>query len=265
MMTTPNLVTIDLDAPRNAAGMQGSVEAVTDRVLTALDGSKTPATFFVPRAVAESSPALVRKISEAGHEVACLTTISPATSRPYCATFSDELHATKVAIEDANGIRVRGHRTTGFAVDSSSEWAYDVLVDGGFEYDSSRFPLKYAEPGSPPMPKTVHAVRRWGGTLLEIPVSTTDVFAMRMQVGTTGTMRGLPLAVLAAVVEARQLRGESLVMHLTARELGARRAFSKAADRRTLGRVTGIVERFRFTSVANALPELLRTAPIIES
>ena len=68
MTTTPNLVTVDLD---------GHVHAVADSLLAALDGSKTTATFFVPRTVAESDAALARRISESGHEVACLTMTQP--------------------------------------------------------------------------------------------------------------------------------------------------------------------------------------------
>jgi hypothetical protein len=269
MPTIPNLVTIDLDESRDA-GARADVEVMTNGLLDALEGSKTQATFFVPRSVAESNPALTRKIADAGHELACLTITQPANERPYCASFASELSATKGAIEGATGVRVRGHRNATFAVKYESEWAYDVLVDHGFEYDSSRFPARYAEFGDQPIPASVHAVRRWGGMLLEVPVSTTDVLSMRMQVGTTGTLRGLPLPVIALMVAGRQKRGEPLVMHLKASELRRApgmltRSAAPTADRRTLHRVSGIVNRFPFTSVARALPDLLRAAPIIES
>lgn len=263
MAIVPNLVTIDLDASRDAAS-QGDAEAITDGLVAALDRSKTQATFFVPRSVAESTPALTRKIAGAGHEVACLSTTRPAAMRPYGADFSAELQTTRKAIEDATGVRVRGHRNATFAVDHASEWVYDVLVDHGFEYDSSRFPPRHAEPGYDPVPRTVHAVRRWGGTLLEIPVSTADVFAMRMQLGTTESIRGIPLPVLRALVEARHSRGEPLVMHLRATALRRRSMLHRFAGDMN-DRVAGIVERFPFTSVAKALPELLRSAPTIES
>ena len=256
MATTPNLVTVDLD---------DHAEAAADGLLAALDGSKTSATFFIPRAVAESNPALARRITGSGHEVGCLTKTQPAKAKPYCPSVIGELQATKLALEDATGQRVRGHRNSGFAVDHSSEWMYDVLVDHGFEYDSSRFPHRYTEPGYEPVPTTVHAVRRWSGTLLEVPVSTADIMSVRLQLGTTGSLRGLPLSVLGAVVELRQERGEPLVLHLRGSEIGARRMFAGARERRTFTRVSGIVQRFPFTSVANALPDLLRSAPIIES
>ena len=269
MPTLPNLVTIDLDEPRDTSA-HADIEVLTNGVLAALEASSTPATFFVPRSVAESRPEVTRRIVECGHEVACLSTTQPSKERPYSASFSGEVSATKSAIENATGVRVRGHRNATFAVNYESEWVYDVLVDQGFEYDSSRFPLRYAEFGDQPIPRTIHAVRRWGGTLLEVPVSTTDVLSMRMQVGTTGTLRGLPLPIMSMMVAGRQSRGEQLIMHLRASELRRasgmfNRSSPSAADRRTLDRVSGIVKRFPFTSVARALPDLLRAAPIIES
>ena len=267
MENTPNLVTVDLDESHDRAA-SAELEGIADGLLEALDRSKTRATFFVPRSVAELKPHLARKFAEHGHEVACLTMQQPAKSRPYCPTFSGELDATRDAIEEATGVRVRGHRNAAFAVDYESEWAYDVLVDHGFEYDSSRIPPKYVDSRFQPIPRTIHAVRRWSGTLLEVPVSTADVLAMRVQLGNTGTIRGIPLPVWTALVEGRQARGESLVMHLRASELRRNARFSMkasaTADRKTMERVGRFVERFPFTSVANALPELLRSAPIIE-
>ena len=267
METTPNLVTVDLDESRDPSA-SADLELVADGLLEALDRSKTRATFFVPRSFAESKPQLARRFAERGHEVACLTIQQPAKSKPYCPTFSGELDATRDAIEEATGVRVRGHRNAAFAVDYESEWAYDVLVDHGFEYDSSRIPPKYVDSRFQPVPRTVHAVRRWGGTLLEVPVSTADVLSMRVQLGTAGAIRGIPLPVWSALVEGRQARGEPLVMHLRASELLRSAGFTRkatTADRKTMERVSRFVERFPFTSVANALPELLRAAPIIES
>jgi peptidoglycan/xylan/chitin deacetylase (PgdA/CDA1 family) len=267
MNTIPNLVTVDIDAPR-AARPGSDLDATTNALLESLDRANTSATFFVPRAFAETNPALTRRIAEQGHEVACLTTEQPAKAKPYCARFTSELATTRDAIETATGRRVLGHRNASFAVDYESEWTYDVLVDHGIEYDSSRIPPKYVDFGNQPVPRNAHVVRRWGGTLLEIPPSTTDVLSVRMQTGTTANVRGLPLPVWSAMAERRRSRGESLMMHLRASELARGTRFGagpSVANRRTLDRVAQIVGRFAFTSVANALPELLRAAPIIES
>src|SRR3954468_14801498 len=178
--TIPNLVTVDLDESR-VNRSRGETEAIANHLLEALDRGNTRATFFLPRAFVDQQAALTRRIVDRGHEVACLTNAQPAKARPYCADFCSELETTRDAIENATGSRVRGHRNYAFAVDYESEWAYDVLVDRGFEYDSSRIPLRHVELGYQPVPRTAHAVRRWGGTLIEVPISTADVLAMRVR------------------------------------------------------------------------------------
>ena len=266
MTSHQNLVTVDLDSP---AGQSENVDAVATGLLDALGRTNTAATFFVPRSLAATRSDLARRINEAGHEVACLTTTEPAKAQPYAKEFTDELAATRAAIEDATGVRVRGHRNATFAVDYRSEWVYDVLVEQGFEYDSSRVPPKYVEVGYLPIPRTAHAVRRWGGTLLEVPVSTADVLAMRVRLGTTGSLRGMPLIVWKTLIESRQASGEPLVMHLRASEMRPQsllgRGAAARADRRAFDRMAGITGRFPFTSVAKALPDLLRSAPTIAS
>lgn len=254
METVPNLVTVDLDESR-AHSARADLAAITDGLLANLGQGEARATFFVPRSLAAGNASLVRRISEAGHEIGCLTTTRPAKARPYCPSFSSELEATRDAIEQATGVRVRGHRNAAFAVDYESEWAYDVLVDRGIEYDSSRIPPKYVEFGYPRVPRAAHAVRRWGGTLIEVPVSTADVLALRVRLGATSTIRGWPMPVWSALASGARSRGEPLVMRLRASELRPK----------SVERVGRIVNGLSFTSVANALPALYRTAPIIES
>jgi peptidoglycan/xylan/chitin deacetylase (PgdA/CDA1 family) len=242
-------------------------------LLETLSTTSTQATFFAPCDAARSNADVLRRISSAGHEVACLTATTPSGRAPYCAEFRQHVRAARAAIENATGVRVRGHRASHFGVDSASEWAYDVLVDEGFEYDSSRFPTRRPAYGAAPVPPSVHAIRRWTGTLLEVPVTTADVFAMRFQVGTVASIRGLPLGVSRELVRAREALGEPAVIHLRRTEMVERRVLSfgaglgatRGGEARTLARVARLLESFHFTSVERALPGLLRSAPIIES
>jgi peptidoglycan/xylan/chitin deacetylase (PgdA/CDA1 family) len=270
MTQLQNLITVDLD--ERHAGASSDMERVAEGLLEALQQSSTPATFFVTKAIARSQGDLVRRIAVSGHEVACLSTAAPKAQIPYSAAFRDGLLATRSAIEETTGSRVRGHRVSGLAIDTASEWAYDVLVDEGFEYDSSRFPVRRTDYDETEVPRTVHAVQRWSGTLLEVPPTTADILALRVQLGTAASVRSLPLAMWRHFIQLRQERNEPIVLHLRASDLlnRDRLQFIRAAhpptgDRRALQRVAGILRSFPFTSVAKALPALLRSAPIIES
>ncbi len=268
-----HLATIDLDDRQRSPASSASSELspLVDRLLETLSTSSARATFFVPHDVARSDGGALRRIASAGHEVACLTTITPSGCVPYCAEFRQHARSAKALIEDATGTRVRGHRATRFGVDASSEWAYDVLVDEGFEYDSSRFPTRSPAYGCSPVPSSVHAIRRWSGTLLEVPVTTADVFAMRFQIGTVASIRGLPLGMSRRLVRARESLGEPAVIHLRRSDMVDRRARigvlagASRGEARTLARVGQLFGSFHFTSVERALSVLLRSAPTLES
>ena len=265
-----HLATIDLDdkQPLATASASNGLSPLVDRLLETLSISSAQATFFAPHDVARSDASALRRIADAGHEVACLATMPPCGRVPYCAEFRQHVRSSKAAVEDATGRRVRGHRAARLGVDSGSEWAYDVLVDEGFEYDSSRFPPRRPTYGRAPVPSSVHAVRRWTGTLLEVPVMTTDIFALRFQVGTVASIRGLPLGVSRRLVRTRESLREPAVIHLRRSDMSERRArfgATGAVEARTLARVARLLGSFHFTSVENALSELLKSAPTIES
>ena len=249
----PNLVTVDLDGSRGRSPID--VVAVAGHLLDAFAQAGTKATFFAPQSFVAENAGIARRLIEQGHELACLTRECPAKAKPYCSTFTGELDATRDAIEQATGVRVRGHRSASFAIDYESEWTYDVLVDRGMEYDSSRIPSRRVEFGYQPVPRAAHAVRRWGGMLLEIPVSTANVMALRLRLGAPSTLRGLPLAAWSAMAADRRLHEEPLVMHVRASELTPK----------TAARAGRIAAQIGSTSVASALAQLHARAPIIES
>jgi peptidoglycan/xylan/chitin deacetylase (PgdA/CDA1 family) len=252
MDVIPNLATVDLDGSRTKS--RGDMVVCANHLLDAFSQAGTKATFFASNSIIAESADLARRIVNDGHEIACLTHERPAGKKPYCSTFAGQLDATRDAIEQATGVRVRGHRNAGFAIDYESEWTYDLLVDRGFEYDSSRVPSRQVEHGYYPVPRAAHAVRRWGGMLLEIPVSTANVMAMRVRLGAPGTIRGLPLAAWSAIAADRRRHNEPLVMHMRANELTPK----------TAARAGRIADRLASTSVAHALTQLHRHAPIID-
>jgi peptidoglycan/xylan/chitin deacetylase (PgdA/CDA1 family) len=267
-----HLITIDLDdVSRDAsAAVDHGLEPFVDGILETLASSNTRATFFVPRHVAQTGESLLRRVSTAGHEVACLTTIPLSGRAPYVVEFREELQTSRQAIEDSTGKRVKGHRASGFGLDTSTEWAYDVLIDEGFEYDSSRLPVSRPGYGAMPVPQSVHAVRRWPGTLLEIPATTTSLLALNVQLATAPSIGRLPLVVSRRLIRRREARGDRAMIHLRLSTIARATTPGSAAQARRreqsiLTRVGGLLGTFQFTSVENTLGELSRSAVIIES
>ncbi|MGE3526895.1 MAG: DUF3473 domain-containing protein, partial [Gemmatimonadales bacterium] len=70
--------------------------------------------------------------------------------------------------------------------------AFDILLEEGYGYDSSIFPIRrpdYGYPGADPAP---HVVRRPAGTLLELPLATTRWGGARIPAAGGGYFRQLP-------------------------------------------------------------------------
>jgi hypothetical protein len=120
----------------------------------------------------------------------------------------------------------------------------------------------------------VHAVHRWAGSLVEVPVTMADLFAMRFQIATTASIRGLPLVVTRRLVHGRERRGDPAVIHVRHAEMSgwdsvldsrSRGASCHASEVRTVRRLGRLLASFPFTSVERALPDLRRSAPIIQS
>src|SRR5580704_16621480 len=125
------------------------VEANTRRLLDLVDESHVHGTFFVLGWVAERFPGLVREIVARGHEPPChsywhrlIYTLTPQE-------FRQDTERAKRIIEDACGQRVTGYRAPSFSITRRSHWALEILVESGFQYDSSVFPVTHDVYGVP--------------------------------------------------------------------------------------------------------------------
>jgi polysaccharide deacetylase family protein (PEP-CTERM system associated) len=170
------------------------VEANTHRILDLLDACNVQATFFILGWVAERYPRLVRDIVQRGHEPAChsywhrlIYTFTPDE-------FRSDTRQAKEAIEQAAGEPVSGYRAPSFSIVSRSAWAYDVLAELGFTYDSSVFPVRHDMYGVPDAPRAPFQVETPFGSIIEFPMATFHVGAgPNLPVGGGGYLRIFPM------------------------------------------------------------------------
>lgn len=170
------------------------VERNTDLLLELLARHDATATFFTLGWVAERHPDLIRRIAAAGHELAShgwwhrkVTSLSPDD-------FREEIRASKRVLEDLVGRPVLGYRAPSFSIVPGGEWAFDVLLEEGYRYDSSLFPIRRPDYGYPAAPPHPHDIVRPAGTLLEIPLATRLMFGIRLPAAGGGYLRQAPLS-----------------------------------------------------------------------
>lgn len=149
----------------------------TRRILDILDSFSFKATFFILGWIAERCPELVKEIHRRGHEIAChgyghqlIYNIGPEA-------FREDIRKAKHILEGLCGERVQGYRAPSYSITGKSLWALDILIEEGFTYDSSIFPVIHDTYGIPDAPRFPHIIKRQSGSIKEFPMTT---FLIRM-------------------------------------------------------------------------------------
>ena len=166
-------------------------------------------TFFVLGWLAERHPSLVRAIIEAGHEVASHGWDHRRVTELSVAEFRGSVRRSKRVLEEISGQPVVGFRAPSFSIVPGREWALDVLLEEGYRYDSSLFPVRrpggtYGYPDGRPDP---HWIERPGGRLAEVPPATLELFGLRLPAGGGAYFRLFPYALVSAALRACAGRG----------------------------------------------------------
>ena len=202
-------------------------EANTDRVLALLEARGVSATFFVLGWVAERCPALVRRLVDSGHELAChgyghrrITTLSRDA-------FRDDIRRAKHHLEQISGQEVLGYRAPSYSISRRTDWAFDELLEAGYRYDSSIFPVRHDFYGMADWPRFAgFAIKDAQGTwqagepvpgqpsLREQPISTLRLAGKNLPISGGGYFRLLPYQVTRWGLRRINEEGQPFVFYL---------------------------------------------------
>jgi polysaccharide deacetylase family protein (PEP-CTERM system associated) len=199
-----NAMTIDVEdyfhvsvfdgvVPRHAwSTLESRVCRNTDRLLDLFASHDLRATFFVLGWVAERFPDLVTRIAGLGHEIASHGYGHRLVYDQTPQAFREDVRRAKALLEDKTGIRVRGYRAPSYSIVPRSLWALDVLIEEGYSYDASIFPVRHDRYGIPVSARHPYQIGRPLGTIVEAPGSTTRVGPLNLPIAGGGYFRLLP-------------------------------------------------------------------------
>ena len=173
------------------ASLTHRVERNTDAVLALFAEAGVHATFFTLGWVAERYPALMRRIVEAGHEVASHGYDHARIFSLTAEEFRADLRRSRALLEDASGQAVVGYRAPSFSIDARTPWAHAVLAEEGYHYSSSVAPIRHDHYGWPQAPRFAWKPVE-GSPLVELPVTTAVFAGRRLAAGGGGFFRLLP-------------------------------------------------------------------------
>jgi len=194
---------------------ESRVDRNTRILLDLLAVHNAKATFFVLGWVAEQHPQLVKDINRAGHEVAShgynhrlIYDLTPGE-------FREDVRKTKTILEDLTGCRVQGFRATSYSVAKETLWALDILIEEGYVYDSSIFPIRHDRYGYPEAPRFPYIIKRTSGKITEFPPSTSSLFGQNIPIAGGGYLRLFPLsATKAAMRWINEKERQSVIVYL---------------------------------------------------
>jgi polysaccharide deacetylase family protein (PEP-CTERM system associated) len=263
--------------------MESRVESNTHRLLEIFNDRGIRATFFVLGWVAEHQPGLIRTIAENGHEVACHGYSHQLVYDQDPALFREETVRSKALLEDIVQTQVQGYRAASYSITKQSQWALEVLVELGFTYDSSIFPVRhdrYGIPGSGRWPYVIGLEN--GQRITEFPLSTVRIGGATVPMAGGGYFRLFPYAFTRASFRAINRRDQMpfvFYLHPWEIDTGQPRIRANALSRfrhynnieRCESRLLRLLEDFEFgtmSQVLGAMPSLdtvpLTSGPVAE-
>ncbi len=267
MQTCPfNALTIDVEewfhvcAPGREPGVangQWRVRQNLDKLLRLLAGHGVRATFFVLGCVARALPEIAPQIAAAGHEIASHGYSHRLVSELEPQAFRDELRLTRDSLQSQCGDEIVGFRAPRWSITPAMPWAFEILRDEGYLYDSSMTPLPFV--GNPAGPRTPHRIITAGGTLWEIPPMVTPSPFGNLPTGGGWGLRFFPRRMVHKTIGDLNRAGAPAVIFLHPRELdpsgprldlGVFRTFVTYGPRTDVtGRVDDLLRRFRFVTM----------------
>ena len=181
---------------------ESRIERNTYKIIEILDLYNTKATFFVLGWVAEHYPGLIKDIYNEGHEIACHGYNHRLAYHLSPEEFREDTKRAKAIIEDAIGDRIEGYRATSWSITKETLYALDILIEEGFYYDSSIFPVHhdiYGMPGFSRFPVIIK--RKSTGEIIEVPPSTISIFNYNLPISGGGYLRLFPYRFIKLGIE----------------------------------------------------------------
>ncbi len=246
------------------------VRLAMDFILNTLAERNANATFFVLGRLAEKENQLIKEIAGAGHELACHSMNHIMITKMTPQSFRNDLLKAKKSLEDIIGKPIIGYRAPTFSIVKNTTWALDEIINVGFKYDSSIYPVRHNLYGLPEAPTAIHyAITPAGNSILELPVMTRRIFTLNVPVGGGGYFRLLPLSIITSSIKKYQQHNHHAVLYFHPWEFDPEqpvlpmptlsRLRHRIGLRKTRKKLNALLKQFEFTSVSAIIDTLKNT------
>lgn len=165
------------------------------RLLDILAEYEVKGTFYWLGPAAVEHPYLVRQVADAGHEIGCHGWLHELVYTMSPQRFREETRKACDALANLTGKPVISYRAPYFSITRKSLWALEILIELGFQYDSSIFPVRNWRYGIPDFPQQPQQIDTPSGSIYEVPVSVRPIFNYNLPVSGGSYFRLYPYRV----------------------------------------------------------------------
>ncbi|HPP53582.1 MAG TPA: polysaccharide deacetylase family protein, partial [Thermoguttaceae bacterium] len=171
----PNALTVDVEDYYQVSAFEDRIDRKdwekypsrvkenTERLLALLRRRQVRATFFVLGWTAQNCPDLVHRIQDEGHEIGAHGFWHQCIYRQSPEAFREDLVRTKEVLSHLTGREILSYRAPSFSITERSWWAFEILAEEGFRYDSSVYPIRHDRYGAPDRPVGIYRVETPSG------------------------------------------------------------------------------------------------------
>jgi polysaccharide deacetylase family protein (PEP-CTERM system associated) len=188
-------------------------------LLDILDSNGVKATCFFLGWIGEKLPGLVREAAARGHEIASHGYAHELVYEISPQAFRADIRRTKTVLEDAFGGQVQGYRAPGFSITPATPWAWDILAEEGYRYDSSVFASRRSFGGDPnafPLPHVRLAESRG---VVAMPLRPARAFGRSLIFSGGGYLRLLPTSIITFLSDRLAREDAPIIYYIHPREI----------------------------------------------
>ncbi|MBK9306932.1 MAG: DUF3473 domain-containing protein [Nitrospira sp.] len=193
--------------------LESRVESNTLRLLEILAQTGTKATFFVLGWVAERHPELVKVLAKHGHEIASHGYGHELVTHQTEGEFREDIRRSKHILEDLSGKSVFGYRAPSFSITDRTPWAFAILAEEGYLYDSSIY-ARLQRSERVMSESSVREIITTGGNIFEVALSTANLWGIQLPIAGGGYFRLLPYSASRMFLKQFEKTGNQFVVYL---------------------------------------------------
>ncbi|HOM16703.1 MAG TPA: DUF3473 domain-containing protein [Thermoguttaceae bacterium] len=227
----PNALTVDVEDYYQVSAFEDRIDRKdwekypsrvkenTERLLALLRRRQVRATFFVLGWTAQNCPDLVHRIQDEGHEIGAHGFWHQCIYRQSPEAFREDLVRTKEVLSHLTGREILSYRAPSFSITERSWWAFEILAEEGFRYDSSVYPIRHDRYGAPDRPVGIYRVETPSGPIWEFPPAVCRIGGINVPCAGGGYFRLYPLRLTLWLLRAIRREGRPFVFYVHPWEL----------------------------------------------